>query len=256
MGGILYMPGLKKSGKWAGIITLALAAGAGTIFLVNPKGKEPGIKNSIAKENNIESNTENNSTGNNAIPDYNVNMDGCGTGTGNLNEAGANSLKTGSPDKKAAIHADGNSFYFKDMDTIIKFPGNKNWIKEPEAYTDGNTGIINYYDGVAETKATFRFGEKGQEGILDFKLDTDIEPDEYWSYFPVKGEGEKLMKIWTSLPFKNSINTTLLSWECNNMQFYMYANFPSRPGKDGEDKTSGWTVLAKLAAYSVENLVQ
>lgn len=114
---------------------------------------------------------------------------------------------------------------------------------------DKKIGVVTYHNEIAETDVTLRFGKKGQKDISRFANDDSSPDDEYWSYFSDREERFIHIKFYTA---KNNITTVVLSWEYNNISFYMEAEFPDEKSL-GKEAVGDWQSLAKSAAFIANN---
>lgn len=139
-----------------------------------------------------------------------------------------------------------NNFYFENLDVTIKLPENNNWIQNPQASSGKNTGIVTFYDGIAETEVKLYFSKKTKKELEGMEGSVP-DGNEYWSYFT--GNQEKLIKV--QFYKRKDMTTVLLSWKYNKIYFYMYADFVDIGHK--ATKNLEWQPLAKTAAYIAEN---
>lgn len=140
-------------------------------------------------------------------------------------------------------------FYFEDMDVTIKLPENENWIQNPVASAGKNSGIVTYYDCITTTEVKLEFGKKPNKDIEKWSGSVPYE-NEYWSFFTESKE--KLIKVqFYKLYKRKHITTTLLSWKCNKIYFYMYTDFIDMA--NGGTNNLEWQVLTKTAAYIAES---
>ncbi|MCI8747987.1 MAG: hypothetical protein HFH67_08995 [Lachnospiraceae bacterium] len=150
-------------------------------------------------------------------------------------------LKTG----QETSQAQNNSFYFENMDVTIELPEIENWIQNPQASSKKGTGIVTFYDAIAETEVKLCFRKKPIKELEGMEGSVPGE-NQYWSYFT--GNKEKLIKI--QFCKRKDITTVLLSWKNNNIYFYMYTDFVDVGNKD--NTSLEWTPLAKVASYIAE----
>ncbi|MFG6395453.1 MAG: M56 family metallopeptidase [Lachnospiraceae bacterium] len=130
-----------------------------------------------------------------------------------------------------------DTFYFENLDVIINLPGNKKLVQSPEAYSTKDTGIVKYYDGMSKTDVTLYFGKKSQKELTGIKA-SGYYDKEYWSFFPENKE--QLIEIQFHKA-KNKKTRLVLSWEYNNINFYMCTGLKT--------EFPDWAVLAKSAAW-------
>ena len=147
------------------------------------------------------------------------------------------------------VREQNREFYFEDMDVTIKLPENENWIQNPMASAGKDSGIVTYYDCITTTEVKLEFGKKPNKDIEKWSGSVPYE-NEYWSFFT--GSKEKLIKVqFYKLYKRKHITTTLLSWKCNKIYFYMYTDFIDMD--NGGTNNLEWQVLTKTAAYIAES---
>lgn len=130
-----------------------------------------------------------------------------------------------------------DTFYFENLGVTINLPGNIELVQNPEAYSTKDTGIIKYYDGMSKTDVTLYFGKKSQKELTGIKA-SGYYDKEYWSFF--HENKEQLIEIQFHKA-KNKKTRLVLSWEYNNINFYMCTGLKT--------EFPDWAILAKSAAW-------
>lgn len=146
---------------------------------------------------------------------------------------------------KDNLQTQDNSFYFENQDVTIELPENENWIQNPKASSVKDTGIVTFYDAIAETEVKLSFRKKPIKKLKNMKGSVPYE-NQYWSYF--KEDKEKLIKI--QFCKRKDITTVLLSWKNKNVYFYMFTDFVDIGNEKGSSLE--WQPLAKIASYVAE----